>query len=54
VSSVSEWLEPCDGGPDTVHRIDKVEVTTLELGRGTERTAFIERISRLVVFAPET
>ena len=54
LSSLSEWLEPCEGGPDTVHRIDLVEVTHLELGRGTERTAFIERISRLVVFAPET
>lgn len=54
VSSLSEWLEPCEGGPDTVHRIDLVEVTHLELGRDTERTAFIERISRLVVFAPET
>ena len=53
LSSVSEYLEPCEGGPDTVYRLDRVEVTTLELGRGTERTAFIERISRLVVFAPD-
>ena len=50
ISSISEYLEPCEGGPDTVHRIDRVAVTTLELGRDTERTAFIERISRLVVF----
>jgi hypothetical protein len=54
LSSVSEYLEPCTGGPDTVHKLDRVEVTTLELGRGSERTAFIERISRLVVFAPNT
>ena len=52
VSSVSEYLTPCEGGPDTVHRLDRVAVTTLELGRGTERTAFIERITRLVVFGP--
>lgn len=52
ISAISEWLEPCAGGPDTVHRIDRVAVTTLELGRGTERTAFIERMSRLAVFAP--
>lgn len=52
VSAVSEWLEPCEGGPDSVHRIDRVVVTTLEVGRDTERTAFIERISRIVVFAP--
>lgn len=53
VSSMSEFLEPCAGGPDTVRRVDRVAVTTLELGRDTERTAFIERITRVVVFAPE-
>ena len=52
VSAISEWLEPCEGGPDTVHRIDKVAVTTLEVGRGTQRTAFIERLTRLAVFGP--
>ena len=26
----SGYLVPCPGGPDTVHRLDKVEVTTLE------------------------
>lgn len=50
ISSISEWIEPCPGGPDTVHRIDRVEVTTLELGRGTERKAFLERLTRLAVF----
>lgn len=52
VSAISEYLEPCAGGPDTVHRIGRVAVTTLELGRGTERTAYIERLTNLVVFAP--
>ncbi len=52
VSSVSEFLTPCEGGPDTVHRLDRVAVTTLDIGRGTERTAFIERITRLVLFEP--
>jgi hypothetical protein len=52
LSALSEYLTPCAGGPDTVHRLDKVAVTTLELGRGTERRAFIERISRMAVFAP--
>jgi hypothetical protein len=50
ISSISEWASACPGGPDTIHRIDRVEVTTLDLGRGTERTAFLERLSRLVVF----
>jgi hypothetical protein len=53
ISSMSEFIEPCAGGPDTVHRVDRVAVTTLDLGRNTERTAFIERITRVVVFAPD-
>ena len=52
VSAISEWLEPCEGGPDTVYRLDRVAVTTLELGRDTERTSYIERITTLVLFAP--
>lgn len=52
VSAISEYLEPCPGGPDTVYRIGRVAVTTLELGRGSERTAYIERLATLVVFAP--
>lgn len=50
LSALSEYLTPCAGGEDTVHRLDKVAVTTLELGRGTERRAFIERITRMAVF----
>ena len=52
VSAISDFLTPCDGGKDSVHALDRVAVSTLEVGRGTERTAFIERITRLVVFAP--
>ena len=47
---LSEWLEPCPGGPDTVYRIDRVAVSTLELGRDTSRRSFIERMTRVVVF----
>lgn len=50
LSSLSEYLTPCDGAGDQVHRLDRVEVTTLELGRGTARTSFIERIETLVIF----
>jgi NlpC/P60 family/SH3 domain (SH3b1 type) len=53
VSAISEYLEPCPGGPDTVYRIARVAVTTLELGRGSERTAYVERLATLVVFGPE-
>lgn len=57
LSSLSEFLEPCPTDPeggDRVWRLDRVEVTTLELGRNTSRTAFIERLERAVVFAPPT
>lgn len=50
ISALSEWIEPCDGGPETVFRIDRVAVSTLELGRSTSRRAFVERITRVVVF----
>lgn len=52
ISAISEFLTPCPGGPDTVHRLDRVTVSTLELGRGTARRAYLERIERLAVFAP--
>jgi hypothetical protein len=52
ISALSEYLEPCAGGPDTVYKLDKVAVTTLELGRDTERRAFIERIDRMAIFGP--
>ena len=53
ISALSEYLEVCELDPDApavVHRLDRVAVTTLELGRGTQRRAFIERISRMAVF----
>ncbi|TNF26355.1 MAG: hypothetical protein EP329_21370 [Deltaproteobacteria bacterium] len=52
LSAISEYLVPCAGGGHRTVRLDRVDVTTLELGRGTERTAFIERITRLAVFGP--
>lgn len=52
LSALSEFLTPCEGGPDTVHRLDKVAVTTLAIGRGSERRGFIERITRMAVFGP--
>ncbi len=52
ISAMSEYLTPCEGGPDTVHRVDRVAVSTLALGEHTQRTAFLERIQTLVVFEP--
>lgn len=52
LSAISDYLVPCPGGSDTVHRLDRVVVTTLELGRGSQRKAYLERIERLAVFGP--
>jgi len=52
ISALSEYLLPCpEGGHQTV-RIDRVDVTDLARGDGTERTSFLTRISRLSVFGP--
>lgn len=55
--SFSEFVEPCPDGEvsisgthETVWRVDRVDVSTLELGRGSERTSFIERLDRITVF----
>lgn len=52
LSAISEYLLPCPEGGHRTVRIDRVDVTDLERGRGTERTAFIERIQTLAVFGP--
>ena len=52
VSSLSEYLRPCGDGGNQLVRVDRVAVSDLELGRGTERTAFLQRLVRLAVFAP--
>jgi hypothetical protein len=50
VSAISEFLEPCPGGGERTVRVDRVLVSDLELGRGTSKTAFIQRLERLAVF----
>ncbi len=52
LSAISEYLLPCPEGGHRTVRIDRVEVTDLERGRGTERTSFLERITTLAVFGP--
>jgi hypothetical protein len=56
IHSFAEYVEPCDEGegPDgrpleTLYKVGDVSVSDLELGRGGSRTAFIERITRIVV-----
>ena len=48
----SGYLVPCPAGGETMVRPNRTAVTSLELGRGSSRRAFIERITRLVIFGP--
>ncbi len=56
--SFAEYLVPCEGRTaetpegelETLTIVGEVTVSDLELGRGSSRTAFIERIDRLAVF----
>lgn len=60
IHSFAEYLVPCsgrtDGAPagerETLYKVDGVHVSDLELGRGTSRTAFVQRISKITVLAP--
>lgn len=52
--SFAEYLEPCGATDGTTPserlvRVNRVSVSDLELGRGTSRRAFIERLTRIVV-----
>lgn len=47
--SFAEYLEPCEGGGETLRRVNRVSISDLELGRSTSRRAFVERIDRVVV-----
>ena len=48
----AEYLEPCPGGGETLREVSRIGGSTLELGRGTSRRSFIERLVRLTVFGP--
>ncbi|MBI5501685.1 MAG: C40 family peptidase [Deltaproteobacteria bacterium] len=62
IHSFSEYLEPCpDGATDgaaaeTRRRADRVDVSDLDLGAGSSKGSFLERIERFTVFgrAPGT
>lgn len=60
IHSFAEYLIPCEGRRDgapagereTLLKVDGVHVSDLELGRGTSRTAFIQRITKITAFGP--
>jgi hypothetical protein len=49
--ALGEYLEPCTGGENIVD-VRRVVVSGLELGKGSTRGSFLERVTRLVVFGP--
>lgn len=49
IHAFSHYLETCEGGGETAVQLDRVQVSDLELGRGTSKTSFLERIDRIVV-----
>ncbi len=49
IHALSYYLDRCDTGEETSMVVGKVQVGGLELGRGTRKTALIERIDRVMV-----
>jgi len=55
--SFAEYLVPCEGRTaempagerETLVHVDRIQVSNLELGRGSSRTSFIERITKITV-----
>ncbi len=48
--SLAEYLAPCADGGETLFEVNRIRVTGLELGAGTSRGSFLERIVHLTVF----
>jgi hypothetical protein len=50
--ALGEYVEPCEAG-ETVVDVQRVVVSSLDLGRNSSRGSFVERTTRLVVFGAE-
>lgn len=48
----SGYLKPCPSGGETMNRVNRTTVTSLELGRNSSRHGFLARLTKLVVFGP--
>jgi hypothetical protein len=48
--SFAEYLAPCEGGGETLFEVERVSVSDLNLGKGSSRRSFLERMTRLTVF----
>ena len=51
--ALAEYVEPCEGGGETLRVVDRVVVSDLALGRGSSRRALLERLTRVVVFGDQ-
>jgi hypothetical protein len=49
IQAIAEYAAACPGGGETVHEIDRVTVSDLELGRGSSRRSLLERITHITV-----
>lgn len=50
--ALAEYVEPCEGGGETLRLVDRVVVSDLSLGRGSSRRSLLQRITRIVIFGP--
>ncbi|MBK6849635.1 MAG: C40 family peptidase [Proteobacteria bacterium] len=50
--SLSGYLAPCQGGGETMWRLNRTAITTLALGERSSRRSFLARITRLMIFSP--
>ncbi len=59
--SFAEYIEPCEGRAagapagkrETLVKVGAVKVSNLELGKGSSRKSFLQRLTRIAVFGPE-
>ncbi|HEX7479518.1 MAG TPA: NlpC/P60 family protein, partial [Polyangiales bacterium] len=53
VHALGEYARPCASGAETIVDVQRTVVSDLELGRGSSRKSFVERLTRLVGFGHE-
>jgi len=49
IHAFADYLEPCANGGETRRTVERIAVSDLELGRGTSRRSFLDRITRVTV-----
>jgi len=51
--ALGEYAQPCGDGRETIVDVQRTVVSDFELGRGSSRRSFLERMTRLVVLGSE-